>query len=126
MYRRNSKIVGNSAKMLKSTCKRTKLIIYVKKIIFGFLTLNVWEKFENCWKQRKNAQKHLKTNKINYLRKKNYLWIFNTECMGEIRKMLETAQKCSKALENEQNNYLRKKNYLLIFNTECMGEIIKM
>src|SRR5277367_1137319 len=111
--------------MLKSTSKRTKLIIYVKKIIFGFLTLNVWEKFENCLKQRKNAQKHLKTN-INYLRKKNYLWIFNTECMGEIRKLFETAQKCSKALENEQNYYLRKKNYLWIFNTECMGEIRKL
>src|SRR5277367_5009367 len=111
MYRRNSQIVGNSAKMLKSTRKRTKLIIYVKKIIFGFLTLNVWEKLEKCrkpahkcskalenelnliiyvkkiifgfltlnvWekfenylKQRKNAQKHLKMNQINYIRKKN-------------------------------------------------------
>src|SRR5277367_4942889 len=103
MYRRISKNVVNSAKMLKNSCKRAILIIYVKKIIFGFLTLNVWEKFENCLKQRKNAQKHLKMNQINYIRKKNYLWIFNTECMGEIRKLFETAQKCSKALENELN-----------------------
>src|SRR5277367_3218537 len=104
MYRRNSQIVGNSAKMLKSTWKRTKLIIYVKKIIFGFLTLNVWEKLEKCRKPANKCSKALE-NELNYyyLRKKNYLWIFNTECILEIRKLLETALKCSKALENELN-----------------------
>src|SRR5277367_3889555 len=103
MYRRNSKIVGNSAKMLKSTCKRTKLIIYVKKIIFGFLTLNVWEKFENCWKQRKNAQKHLKMNKIIIYVKKIIFGFLTLNVWEKLEKCRKPAHKCSKALENELN-----------------------